>query len=277
MTPDIKIKIDPQEDIKAFLFFLNHPFFVRNRNSILKAHPKLEECVDDPDFKDRVRDYVLKFYQDKQEEIERIVAENETKLGNKERAFELLAKLMQYKWDSSWEVTAYISILPFSPFSDKKFNYSIFGELYKNNPVNKSILSVAVHEISHMIFFDKLKEIADYKNSAIYYLKEAITTALINNEELKSILETKEDPGNPDIQEIYIQEGDDEPVTLIQYVDKQIRESGSFDDVIKLLSQKFMLSKDQFDEKREIWNKFGKSTLDNKNQINKFREPVLIK
>lgn len=272
ITPDIKIKIDPEEDAKAFLFFLNDPRPVSNRKSILEAHPELQYAGDS----NLIRNYISEFYKTHRTEIERIRVKNENKLKDKDKALALLAGLMQYEWSARWEIIAYISILPFSPFSDKKFNYSILGELYGKNPVRKSLLSVAVHEISHMIFFEKLRDKDfDPKSSSIYYLKEAVATVLMNDAKLKGILGTKRDPGNSDIQKIYIQ-GDGTHVSLVQYVKKTVRQN-DFDPALQLLFKQFLRVENQFDEKRKMWNEHGKRVLRDKELLAIYSAPILLK
>jgi len=280
VTPDIQIKIDPKEDVKTFLSFLNHSFFVQKRSSILDAHPKLKEYADDPDFKDRVEEYVLEFYNNNQEKIDGVVEKNRKKLKGKDRALEILASLMGYNWGEAWKIDAYVTILPFSPFSDRKFNYSILGELYDKNPLNKSLLSVAVHEISHMIFFDQLEKMgigSVSQNSAIYYLKEALTTSLMNNQELRRILKTKKELGNPDIRDIYVQKKGKRFTTLVNYMKNELKQPQGFIYSLKPIVHRFIAAKKQFDSKKELWDKHGKKIFSDQKLLDAYSSPVKIK
>ena len=88
-----------------------------------------------------------------------------------------LLEIMDYQYDNPVVYKAAPTILPFSPFGNNVFYFSILGEI--KGKTNKNILSIGIHEISHFIFFEMLKKIENKKklilpNDIKNYLKEAL-------------------------------------------------------------------------------------------------------
>ncbi len=266
-SPTITIHIDPEKDAKLLWEFLNHPQFPQLRTSNLVMHPHLKESVGKENFEEIVHAYTKSFYVEHAQEIELIYKQSKNLLEQKgSLALQELSRLMDYEWVTGTNYNAYISILTVSTFDDGIFTYSILGELYKRNAVKKSLLSVGIHEISHLIFFELLKPIEQKHRIKLhqdgrYFLKEALTTAMLNTETFRSILETEPDPGNPEIRKLYITMPHDANILFIEYIKGLIIQSKIDKVPFTTLLEKLVLNthaiEKSLNEKRALWNKHG--------------------
>ena len=284
--PKIIIHIDPERDAEMLWKFLNHPQFPQLRNSNLNAHPKLKESADKENFQDIVREYVKSFYVDHAQEIDTIYKLNKDLVEQSgAHAFQELSRLMDYTWKTETTYDAYLSILTGSTFDKNNFTYSILGELYGKNDVKKSLLSVGIHEISHLIFFELLKPI-EHKHKIIlhpdgkYFLKESITTALLNTETPRSILRTEEDPGNPEIQKLYITTPQDTGILFVNYIKKQIIRSKQTNLPFNTLLEQLVLNvhaiEKSLNEKRALWNKNGYAIFKNPTLLSEYEKLISL-
>lgn len=284
--PTIIVHIDPEKDAETIWKFLNHPQFPQLRTSNLGMHPKLKESVDKENFQEIVHEYVKSFYIEHAQEIELIYRQSKDLIEQSgTRAFQELSRLMNYEWETGATYNAYLSILTGSTFDDGIFTYSILGELYKRNDVKKSLLSVGIHEISHLIFFELLKPIAE-KNEVVlhrdgkYFLKEVITTALLNTEPLRLILGTEEDPGNPEIQKLYITTPQDTNILFVEYMKRLIMQSKQNNVPFNTLLEQLVLNthtiEKHLNDKRALWNKNGYAIFKDPALLEEYSKPILF-
>ncbi|TSC91114.1 MAG: hypothetical protein CEN90_662 [Parcubacteria group bacterium Licking1014_17] len=284
--PKITIKIDPREDANLFWSFVNHPYFVQAKFSIFKAHPKLAELSNGTDFRQRISGYVSDFYKDNADTIEKIRKSNLRHLEERGiNAFAALSKIMDYKWPEDAKYEAIFTILPFSPFRGKIFFYSILGELKSAKTIEKRLLNVAIHEISHIIFWGYLDEIKKrtgiiISEDAVYLLKELVATAIVNQQGLSEILSVRE-VGNPEIRELFIKTNGNSPVLFKDYVEKQLanlleQKLPFLNFIEELVGSAFKID-GQLSEKMSLWKKHGNKIFSNTELLSKYRKSIIIR
>ncbi len=285
--PKIVIKEDKEREIKLFMKFLNHPDFPQHRNLILKAFPDLKILLDkSKNEKITVNNFIKNFYKKHKNDIKAILLESHLILKKKgQMALQRLAKMMEYQWPKPITYIAMPTILPFSPFGNNIFYFSILRQIC-NKEDKRSILPIAIHEISHFIFFDLLKKI-EKKNKfqlpkdAMNYLKESLTAALLNQKTLRSLFELEDYTGNPEIRNLYIKTVGKEKIIrdFIQelYIKKIKKERKSFESFLDELIKAFIPIAPTLFKKRLIWNRYGKTLLEKPKILTQYRNPIQIK
>jgi len=286
--PKIAIKEDIKEEIELFINFLDHPDFPQHRNFILGAFPELKFLLSKSkkDEKIAVSNFVRNFHKEHKANIRKIILEDRSILKKKGRVvLQKLAEMMDYQWPKPITYIAMPTTLPFSPFGNNIFYFSILRRIREKR--DSRVLYIATHEISHFIFFDLLKKI-EKKNKfklpkdALYYLKEALTTALINQAPLRDLLGIKEDVGNQEIHDIYINKSGEKPKIIrdfIQefYIQKTKKERKSFESFLDELIKIFILIAPAISKKRLIWNRYGRTLIGKPRILARYRKPVPIK
>lgn len=283
-----KIKITKEDLIKkeleVFLNFLNNPQYPQNRNKIFQAFPDLKSglnTVDEKQEKEIIYQFISDFYKKNKEKIDLIIKQSEDLIQEKgETALKELFDLMDYEWPKDLIYNAVPTILPFSPFQKNSFNFSILGKLYGKN--EKDVLYIAIHEISHFIFYDLLEKLGikieeDVKN----YFKEALTVVLLNEEPLRSILELHDYVGNPEIRDIQIQKKDGAILKLVDFIKEyyqriKITEGKEFNAFLKEILNIIISVSDDLSEKRKIWNTYGNQIFKDDDLLKQYRISIKI-
>jgi len=284
-----KIKIIKEDLIKkepeVFLNFLNNSQFPQNRNKIFQAFPDLKSRLDTTDEKQEkeiIYQFISDFYKKNREKIDRIIKESEDLTQEKgEVALEALSDLMDYEWPRDLIYNAVPTILPFSPFQKNSFNFSILGKIYGKN--EKDVLCIAIHEISHFIFYDLLDKMEiKIQNDARHYFKEALTAVILNEEPLRGILELNDYAGNPEIRDIQIQKKDGVILKLVDFIKEyyqriKIKEGKEFNIFLKKILNIIISVSGDLSEKRKIWNNYGNQIFKDENLLKQYSDPIKIK
>lgn len=285
--PRIVIKEDKEREIELFIKFLNHPDFPQHRNLILKAFPDLKIFLDKSENeKIAVKSFIKNFYKKRETDIQAILSESHSILRKKGQiALKRLANIMEYQWPKPITYIAMPTILPFSPFGTNIFYFSILRQIH-NKEDKRNVLSIAIHEISHFIFFDLLKKI-EKKNKfklpkdSLYYLKESLTAALFNQKNLCNLFGFRDYVGNPEIRDIYIKTNGKEKIVkdFVQeiYIQKINKEKKSFKSFLNELTKIFISIAPTLSKKRSIWNRYGKTLLEKPKILAQYRNPIQIK
>lgn len=203
------------------------------------------------------------------EKIKGIVEESKSIIDNQgEDSLKILAKIMDYEWEEEIVYKAKPTILPFSPYGKNVFYFSILSEI-KQGKRQKSILEIALHEISHFIFLEQLSELNKELNGySKYYLKESITTAILNRKEFN----LPERRGNPEIRYINVS-SQGENYKLVDFVSKEIKQKG-YEKALEYLVNVFKDKEEVFDEKMKLWNKYGKGITKKEKVFEEYKAPV---
>ncbi len=285
--PKIVIGENLEREVNVFLNFLNHPDYPQKRNSILKTFPDLKSLLEKSENeKTTVRNFIVNFRKKHKTIVKIILLRNGLLLKkNGQIALQGLANIMDYQWPKPITYIAIPTILPFSPFGDNIFYFSILRQINSKKP-NKDILYITIHEISHFIFFDLLKKI-EKKNKfkltkdAMNYLKEALTAALLNQKIFLSLFGLKEDVGNPEIRDLFIET--DEKVKTIRnfiqefYIQRVKKEKKSFEVFLDELINIFISIAPDLSRKRLIWNRYGRTLIEKPKILAQYRKPIPIK
>jgi len=278
--------INLDREVDLFLRFLHHSYYVQNKNSILKTFPELKTLLEKQNEEKRIiKSFISKFYNDNKNKIHKIIQKNKNLLKKKSKSSLLaLLKIMDYQYDKPVIYEAVPTILPFSPFKDSIFYFSILGEI--KNRTDKNILTIGIHEISHFIFYDLLKRIENKKNLILAndiknYLKEALAVVILNQKPLCSILELKNYKGNPEIQNLRIEKSDGSIETFTDFLNEyyytiKIKKQKSFRVFLEEIINILLPATPEFAKKRIIWNKYGKKVLKEPNLIKLYSEPIKI-
>lgn len=199
--------------MNVFHSFLHHKLYPANRTKIFKSFPELQNRLENSqDEKIGIKSFLMEYYEENKTRTDEILQRNTMLFENKSsEALKALSKLMNYQWENSVIYTAVPTILPFSPFKDTTFFFSILADLNNKTTDDKNALSVAIHEISHMIFLKQVdqllkeKMIPEISKETINYLKESLAAILLNESPLVDILGIKNYRGNPEMQELSVE------------------------------------------------------------------------
>ncbi|MFA6416133.1 MAG: hypothetical protein WCW56_01465 [Candidatus Paceibacterota bacterium] len=242
---------------------------------------KLEDFTDEPE--KVVEDYFREIYASKEKEIDEIVEESKRILEEESPAsLAVLADLMDYDPEKGQKFIAIPTLLPYSPFHEPVFNFSIVGKLFLGK--KNEVLDTAIHEISHFLLFDILKDLnidlAD-KRSLEHMFKEALTGMLLSEPELENLLNRKNYLGNPEIQNLFIKDGDEKEVILREYLRSEFRNHKarglSFSDFIKAMMEKFLPKASEFYQKKTFWDKNEQELkAGNSELLEIYSEPIKI-
>ena len=281
----ILLDYDKNKDLEIFVRFLNNQYHKQHRSMILQAFPELKELLEKEKNEEiAVRKLIDDFYVKHNREINRIIEESKELIkDNSEGAFRVLGIAMEYQWEKGAAYTAIPTILPFCPFGSNKFYFSVLWQI-KNGP-DKDLIMVAIHEISHFIFFNYLKKtknggriLAD--NNLKYFLQESLTTALFNSEPLKGFFKTENQLGNPEIRELYVQTKKGKPIKIIDYIKRKYIKSRAENKLFKIFLTdvigEFLPTSKEFEQKRILWNKYGRSIFDNRELLKDYQKLIKI-
>ncbi len=286
ILPTIKInawKLD--EEVELFMNFLNSKGFYK-RKLILKALPSLESKIKEQENEqEAVRLFLMGFWKKNRELIENIIEQDSELLSLKSsNALEKLSDYMDYRWFSDKTYIGQPTLLPFSPYKNETFYFSILGTITGNEHHN--ILATSIHEISHFIFFDILENIKIKNNIKLntaskHYLKEAITTILINEPGLKRVLNITEYNGNPELQNLFIKWPGYEKMLLVDILKKLYKKSKQqktpFNEFILKTLKIIHKNEEEFKKKMELWNQYGKDVTINPELKNLYSKKIVIK
>jgi len=279
--------IDSNREVDLFLSFLHHPYYVQNRNFIFQVFPELEKLLGKQgEEKQIIKSFISKFYSDHKNKIHKIIQKNKNLLMEKsEPSLIALLEIMDYKYDKPIVYKAIPTILPFSPFGDNIFYFSILGEI--KGKADKNILAIGIHEISHFIFLKQLKRVENKKGIILSddvknYLKEASAVLILNQKLLCNILNLKNYKGNPEIQTLKIEKQDGSIKTFTDFLNEyyyvvKIKGQKSFSIFLEKIINILLPIAPEFTKKRIIWNKYGKKVLKESKFIKLYSEPIKIK
>lgn len=224
------------------------------------------------------------FYAEHESKIEAIIQGHMVAIEEKGGgALQALGGMMEYEWKDGAIYIGIPTILPFCPFEDNRFYFSILAEI--KNQRKENVLYIAIHEISHFIFFDYLSSIEKDMQKNLgeevnYFLKESLTAALFNTDPLKSILGIDIDKGNPELRELFVQKAGGVKSKIAEWVKDEYLASkevkNPFVDFLAELTQKFNSKSKEFEEKKDFWNKHGFLIFENKELLEEYQRPIEI-
>lgn len=278
----IIVKDDEDAEIDIFFNFLNNKEYPQHRNIIFSCFPELKKelGLQKEDEKSIIKKFIKIVRRNSKDNIKKSVSFIKNEIREKgEKTLEILANLMDYKW--RYENVDYFlipTILPFSPFGDNVFYYSIHRSL-KGDTEFPEVLAVSVHEISHMILFDILKvENIKLSQELTYFIKELIAPVLVYQDDFNGIFK-KDIVGNYNVLEVYF-EKDGKIIKAFDYfLEMFIKNKSEKKNFIFFLDKMISICKKiepEIKEKRAFDNKYGMQIMKDQELLKKFREPIKL-
>ena len=290
----ISVSINKEADIGKFLDFMNSPKYPGKRVVILKAYPEIANAINNGvDEKTAIENIISNLYLEKEEQIKNILNNLKNELTNTDMIINSLADIMNHDISGN-NYEAILTLLPFSPFKNKIFYFSIYPLIFKNkdgSPLrNTSIVFTAIHEISHFIFFDQLKEWREQSKEKIshpaeHYFKEALTAAIMNKEIFKNffdypkLVNNENYRGNPELHALFVSKENNEIENIVAFFEREMfqNENNYKTNLFRLLDI-FYQNQEKFAQKWELRNNWLLSPDENRDIIMaKYCEPILFK
>lgn len=280
--PKITILDNAQRDADMVWRFLHHPQSPSFARYITNIHPELGKISDD---ESAVRHWVAMWHEQHANELHGIKEAQEKILNEKGApAFALLSNIMDYAWPSDTLYTAFFSLLPFSPFEGNSFFYSVLQDISGKNDPGRSVLSVGIHEISHFIFFVYVRSMTkntgwSLQQDAVNYLKEALTTVIMNTSEFRKLFGTEPHKGNPELSELYIQDSTT-PMTIVPWLERQYAQSRNeqvaFSDWLERMITLFHSAEPSLSTHMSLWRKYGPTIMNDPTLLDQYRVPISL-
>lgn len=211
------LKNDPERELKIFWYYINHKEDSYHRNLIFNYFVDLEDKLtvvnDDNHKKDVLKNCISAFRQSNSEKIKQIEDLVKTQIDTTGNVIiDELAQLMNYKFEQNHKGYIIVPVvLPFSPFKDSTFFYSVNKLLKSADLKSLDLLIVLAHEVSHFLLFDILKtriinEEYAISDNELYFLKEILVVLLMRDANLAIKLKTDKYEGNMLLRYLYIKE-----------------------------------------------------------------------
>lgn len=302
--PKIYIEEDPKVEVEMFYRGLHNKILTWQRGSILDNFNSLKKLLDSGEAKneEQEKQVVAKFLRDyrnqHQKQIDDFVALSRKELAEKSQtALAALAGLMGYKWPEKFAGYKVIPVLlPYGPFGKNVFFYSILAAVWNDKQQQYSILFTAVHEISHMMFYDILDNSASDLPSniesrvAIFDLKEILAPVLMKQSPLKELLDFSMYPkdrwpdgylGNDEFIQMYVtSEEMENKVQITRYFqdlyEKMRNEGQGFREILAEMVRLVTPLEDQFVEKRKLWFEHTFRIFKSKELLEEYAKPIRL-
>jgi len=290
----ISVSINKEIDIGKFLDFMNNPRYPGKRAVILKAYSEIASATSNgADEKTVIENIVNNLYSEKEEQIKNILNDLKNELANTDMIINSLANIVNHDISAN-NYSAILTLLPFSPFKNNIFYFSIYSLVFRNKDGsprrNVSIVCTAVHEISHFIFFEQLKEWGEQSKKKIshpaeHYFKEALTAAIMNKEIFKNffdypkLVNSENYRGNPELHVLFVSKENNEIENIVAFFEREMfqNENNYKTNLFRLLDI-FYQNQEKFAKKWELWNNWLLSLEENRNTIiEEYSEPILLK
>lgn len=302
--PPIFIDEDPNAEVEVFYRGLHNKKYVWMRGTILGVDDfqplrqplESDKSLDENQEKQIIGDFLRDYRSQYQEQINNFVDSCRRELEeNAQPALAGLAKLMDYEWPEDSEGYRVVPVLlPYSPFGDNIFFYSILGAVWgKQQP--SDLLFTSIHEISHMMMYEILERShpdlvsrQDHVqlNISVDYLKEILAPVLMNQPSLSKFYDLsryeKGYMGNPDIEKMYvISEGLDEKVQISRYFQQifekmKYQEHKSFPEILNYMVQIALPLEAEFKKRWDLWGEHHWELFDSPELLEEYTQPIKI-
>ncbi len=261
-VPKITILMNREADTNQFISFMNNSRHSGKKALILRAYPEVMETTE------AIRATISRIYEEKSTELKEAFNAAKEQLEKSSEMLSVLAEIMDYPQLGEKEYTAVPTVLPFSPFGGSTFYFSVYSSIFKTKndtlkPV--SVVPIAVHEISHFIFFDQLREWEMESGKKLihpagHYFKEALTAAIMDGPKFKEIFDyqtlrgEKRYRGNPELHDFSIKYDGDKTNIVDFFKIQMFGKGGSYKENLFRLLGLFARHQDKFKTKWDTWN-----------------------
>jgi len=284
---EILVKKDVERDISLIKETFQRENAEAMKNRILYFYKPLKEKLrDSKDQPKDIEDYFRKIYIEQGLKIDEIVSRSEKLI--KEQAgvcLENLISLMEYSSDRKQEFIAIPTLLPYSPFNRPIFYFSIIRELVTGEKTE--VLDIAIHEISHFLFFDIIKNLEfnlrtrPETQSLKHLFKEALTGMLLSEPELETLLDRKNYLGNPEVHFLSVKVSTGKQMILREYLRQIFRDYRSrgltFSDFIRDEIKRMLPKAVEFHQKKTFWDENEQELrLKDSKLLEEYKKPIII-
>lgn len=302
--PQITIDVNLNDEVETFYYGLHNDMRPWQRKIILgirdfqPLRQSLESgsTLNEEQEKQAIRDFLKRFREHDKDRIVGFNARSQKELEEKSKpALAAMASLMDYEWPEDFPGYRVVPVLlPFSPFGKNVFYFSILG--VAQGVDQKDLLDVAVHEISHMVFYEILAQIhpefVNYQDSneistPIDYLKEILAPVLMNQPSLRQFLDLSLYPdgyvGNTDLEQTYVQvEGSGEKVQISKYFQQlyekmRYQDHKPFQEIMDEMIKLVQPMEDELVKRRSLWNEYQHKIFRDKVLLEQYSNPIQIK
>jgi len=299
--PEITLEESLEAEVDIFYHSLHNQYRPWQRKLILSFRDfrPLKESLEAMPAKDeaeekRILSEFLKQCRDRnKDQIEPFISRSRQEVSNKSgEALKELAQLMDYNWPENFPGYKVVPVLlPFNPFGKNIFYYSILK--ITQGVDQKDLLEVAIHEISHMVFFEILERLrlssnnfSGPKNIPIDYLKEILAPVLMNQPPLRRLLDLSRYPegytGNPDLGPMFVTVGNSGERTQISRYFQQLyermryQEHKTFPEIVGAMVKIIMPLEAELLKRRDLWNEYQHKIFKNQALLDRHSEPMRI-
>jgi hypothetical protein len=281
LSPKIEFLIDPKADIDRFNFFLNDPNRLSKRMAILNFYPKLADRLrTEKNQQAVVEEVLLDMYERFDNQIKEMVNGAKDEFSKSSSIFTVLAQKMDYPELAEQSYIAIPTFLPFSPFKHDTFYFSIAKNIAGAEFKPRKIIEIAIHEISHFIFYGQLELWEQNHNKDIEsrtrdYFKEALTASIMNTAEFRESFGYLQYRGNPELHNITINH-DNKKYNIVDFfgiIMDSFKYSSSLDKLLTLFSSK--LVQQVFTKKAKLWNEMAQKNQDCE-LLKEYKKPIVL-
>lgn len=273
----IEIKIDKNFDINSFYENIFSENYINKRGFVKKVifrwYPKLEEnlnnTTDTETRKKIIYDYIDSLYTKYDYKVQTITQNLKSLFKkNKEKIIDGLWQTMDFDEQNIPHIIIIPSFKPNSSFWTQRIILSIALEIFKNQA--KPYLDIFIHEITHIIWNQKIWKIYDtvWKLWSLAHedLKEIITPIIMRDQVFKKILQSeymKNANEKQQLLNININWKIYNMVDYFQSIYKKMKKIwNSFEEIMKEFVKLFLEIEDQIIAKHKIYNEFWSSSND---------------
>ncbi|MFA5748063.1 MAG: hypothetical protein WC872_03015 [Candidatus Absconditabacterales bacterium] len=273
----IEIKIDKNFDINSFYENIFSENYINKRGFVKKVifrwYPKLEEnlnnTTDTETRKKIIYDYIDSLYTKYDYKVQTITQNLKSLFKkNKEKIIDGLGQTMDFDEQNIPHIIIIPSFKPNSSFGTQRIILSIALEIFKNQA--KPYLDIFIHEITHIIWNQKIGKIYDTvgKLGSLAHedLKEIITPIIMRDQVFKKILQSEYMKNANEKQQLLNININGKIYNMVDYfqsIYKKMKKIGnSFEEIMKEFVKLFLEIEDQIIAKHKIYNEFGSSSND---------------
>lgn len=293
-VPKIVIEKDLHSEVDIFYWALHNDSSPWQRKSIFgffKSSPLLQQLSDNKSRKEE-KEIIEQFLQDLHQtfdvQVNSFLETSNLELEQKsDQALVELANLMDYKWPKDQPNIKVVPVfLPFSPFGPNIFFFSVVSLI--NNSKQHSLLSIAVHEISHMIFLKIVDQKLLEKGyiPAIDFLKEILAPVFMNQPSLKKLIDLRSWPkgyfGNTDLEQVYVLVGKSKKKEQIGryfqrlYEEMRYEDHKTFKEILEVMVPLAFTLEKELLQKRKMWNEYGYRIFTNKKLLKEYSKLIKV-
>jgi hypothetical protein len=289
--PRVNVRIDAEKDVTLFRLFLDANEWYPKRKQITTFYPRIEAVMHHrPDFNGSVGTIVRDMYARHHDSIEKCARVMDDEILQSEPAFAALGKCMACADLGRRSFSAIPTLLPFSPLDPDRstFMFSVARDVAGFRHERSRYSVIAVHEISHFIFFDQLQRWCDHtkkhlNDAAIHYFKEALTAAVMDEDEFRIVFDyaatfssSGRYPGNPELQGLLFSKDGREEGIVEMFKREIVRAADGYRAGLDKMLGLFSEVGGVLATKWKLWNEISREPNKQGELLTMYRQPIQV-